>query len=345
MGLKEPKTALAGLLIKIKRRVTNAVKKSNLMSLCEEVTDLSWDHCEVVGPICDLHGITPTWLKEETPLASDVKVTKGIIAELFQYRRRNAKDITWRTVANEWWKKLFPGCDTIPNSSTIQTNWTVVDSTRQLLIRDSTVEAKDKFLSEEYSLPKSKPRKCEDSEPLYEDEPQQDLADVSTCSSDAGYDSASDSECSLSPYMLRRHGDTIAILHEMLEQEKQERATIDEQLKETQEKCKLAENCAAEAQIERDASQVALKKMQKETKKQTSKYERELKKATELSEKLQHELSSLQKSNVVRRLAKREAQLELEKEKVSKLEEEVEQLNNVVKELRRKKKNKTEQVR
>lgn len=59
MGLKEPKMHLAGLLAKIKRRVTSADKRGDFMILCEEMTDLSWNHKELVGPCCDLIGITP----------------------------------------------------------------------------------------------------------------------------------------------------------------------------------------------------------------------------------------------------------------------------------------------
>ena len=72
-----------------------------------------------------------------------------------------------------------------------------------------------------------------------------------------------------------------------------------------------------------------------------------LNKAGELSHKLEKEIhvQSLQATNVVRRLAKRETDLAKEQNKTCQLEKEVSDLHCTVTELRRMKKNKTEQLR
>lgn len=81
------KMVLAGLLSRIKRRAANAEKKGDLMLLCEEMTDLSGNQRETLGPACDEQGITPQWLREGFSISDDVNITNGIIAELYQYRK------------------------------------------------------------------------------------------------------------------------------------------------------------------------------------------------------------------------------------------------------------------
>lgn len=277
MGLKEPKMVLAGLLSKIKRRAANAEKKGDLMLLCEEMTDLSGNQRETLGPACDEQGITPQWLREGLSISDDVNITNGIIAELYQYRKRHS--ITWKTVADEWWCKLFPKADIVLPRGTIMSSWETVDRKKQILGRDSFAEAKEMFLKEKYTHLTSKPSRPAEDVPLV-DPPEALDINGDTIDTDDGYDTSSDS--SISPYMLRRHGDTIAILHELLEHERKDKALLQQQLEESEVKRNTAENRASEAESASDSKEAALKKMAKEHKKECSKYERELQKAAKL---------------------------------------------------------------
>ncbi|XP_041476948.1 uncharacterized protein LOC121425060 [Lytechinus variegatus] len=345
MGLEEPKMALAGLLdVLDTRRVANAEKQQKLILLCEEMTDLSGKKQDIVGPYCQKLGITPQWLQARDVLADDIIITNGIISELFQYRWRHS--IGWKTVMDDWWCKLFPSDDNVPLTSTVLSNWGAVDRKKQLLIRDRPLKEKDEFLQEKYIHPTTKtPRPTEDN--IHVDQVQQvDADDASSCV-DEGYTS----EVSVSPYMLRRHGDTIAILHELLEQEKQENCHLNHKLAESEmQRCVAetraseAESAAREAETARAMKDAEMTKMTKEHKKQCSVYERELQAAADLSRELNKDMKSLKSANIVRRLATRDAQLKNKTEKVSKLEKDIEKLHQVIKELRRTKRNRTEQI-
>ena len=261
----------------------------------------------------------------------------NIIAELYQYRR--TRSIKWKTVLEIWWPKLFPEKD-IPSSGTVITSWDSVVRKKALLSRDSSKEIKDDFLNKVYSHP-SKPMKPAAAVEIVPPEEEHDPVN-----NNAGYntdDSGVDVE--LSPYLLRRHGDTIAILHELLEQEKQEKTQIQQQLNETETLYSATQHRITEAEEARKDSEFSLKKMVTEHKKQCSKYERELKKANELGTKLRCELVSLQTANVVRRLASCNKNLSKQKERINTLEKEVQELHDTLTELRRIRKNKTEQVR
>jgi hypothetical protein len=84
MGLKEPKIALPTLLSKIKRKTAKAEKTGDWMQLCVEMTDLTGQKKDIVGPTCEIKGITPQWLEQGTPITESI--SNHIIAELFQYR-------------------------------------------------------------------------------------------------------------------------------------------------------------------------------------------------------------------------------------------------------------------
>ena len=113
----------------------------------------------------------------------------------------------------------------------------------------------------------------------------------------------------ISPYLLRHHGDTIKILHELLETEKKEKSCLEKQLADTEPSCRDAQQRASEAVECRKATDAALKTMGKEHVKECSKYKKELGKARELCEQLERQIQSLQATNVVRSLATRELDL------------------------------------
>lgn len=69
------------------------------MQLCVEMTDLTGQKKEIVGPVCDNKGITPQWLEQGTRTISEA-ISNHIIAELFQYRR--TKSMKWKTVLEVW---------------------------------------------------------------------------------------------------------------------------------------------------------------------------------------------------------------------------------------------------
>ena len=68
------------------------------------------------------------------------------------------------------------------------------------------------------------------------------------------------------------HGDTFAILHELLQQEKQEKADIQQQMAEARTECSAALQKASEAEESRRASKEFLKTLRKEHKNECSKY-------------------------------------------------------------------------
>ena len=340
MGIKEPKCTLPGILSKVKRTALKAITANNLASLCVEFTDFSGPK-NVIGSACQQLGITPSWLKEGCS-ALQGEVSNGIIAELFHYCRQNS--IPWKTVLDEWWCRLFPEkADEVhvPPMGTVQSSWKSVAEKKQTLSRDSSRELLEEFLRTPYSYPTKKPIKEEQLEDKHTNGNEPPLV----TQNDSGDDTLSTCDDVSSPYLLRKHGDTLAVLHELLETEKRDKKDLERQLLEVTSERNRAEQLNDENAARVNNAEGAVKEMMKSHQKECCKYQTKLKKADELCKQLEKEISSLSRSNVVRRLATKEKQLEREKGHVSELQEEIMKLNHEVDELMRLKKNRTEQVR
>ena len=205
--------------------------------------------------------------------------------------------------------------------------------------RDWTKEDRDQFLAAPYEVPQSRVPKdaSEDTENMEE------LPGVVFDEEDSGY-STGDEDANIR-YMLRSHGDTMAILHELLEEEKEQNKLLGSQLEKEKELRKAAENETRTAQQAAKQSACENIVLSDQHNKECSKYKHELKKAQELSEKLQKQVSLLTKTNVVRRLNTKTIQLAKLKMEVEALKEELINLNETLHEKRRESKNTTEKLR
>nr|XP_054753570.1 uncharacterized protein LOC129259298 [Lytechinus pictus] len=348
MGIKEPNCTLPGILSKVKRSALKAISADNLESLCEEYTDLSGSN-RVIGSACQQLGITPGLLKEGcSNLQGDI--SNGIIVELFHYRRRNS--IPWKTVLDEWWCALFPEkTGEVPHRGTVISSWKSVATRRIKLSRDSSRERLEEFLRTPYCYPTKRPINEEQLEDDHPDgnEPPLTTKDDSelplTTIDDSNEDIVSTFDDVSSPYLLRKHGDTLAVLHDLLETERREKKDLERQLREVESKRKKVEQLNDENAARVIKAEGAVKEMMKSHQKEFSKYQNKLKKADDLCKQLEKEICSLSRSNVFRRLATKEKQLDKEKKHVSELQKEIMKLNHEVDELMRLKKNRTEQVR
>lgn len=292
MGIKNPQGTVPGILSKVKRHALKAINTNNLISLCVEFPDLSGSI--IIGSACQQVGITHSWLKEGCS-ALEGKISNGIIAELFQYRRRNS--IAWKVVL-EWWCKLFPEkLDEIPPMGTVQSSWKSVDAKKQLLSRDSSRESLEEFLRTPYSLPTKKQVKVQE----LEDEPMNGDEPPPMTPNDSGYDTSSASDDVSAPYLLRKHGDTLAILHELLETEKREKKYLEKQLRDVTNERNRAEQLQNENAVKVNEAEAAVKEMLKSHQKECSKYQNKLKKADELCKQLEQKIFTLSRTNVVRR--------------------------------------------
>ena len=263
MGLKEPKIALTTILSKIKCKTAKAEKTGEWMQLCMEMSDLMGMQ-DIVGQMSDRARITPQWLQHGTPLSDSTCITNHIVAELYYYGRR--KSITWKSVLEEWWPKLCPLRVYTPPRGTVISSWESIVERKRVQSRDSSQENKEKFLTSVYSHPSPKPDKPPAEtveEPIPFLEP--------TENAHSGYDTDSNS-VEISPYLLRRHGDTIKILHELLETEKKEKSCLEKQLADTEANCRDAQQRAWEAEECKKATDAALKTMGKEHVQECSKY-------------------------------------------------------------------------
>ena len=161
LGVKQP-AHLVGLIAKINRHVAKAKKTGNYMPLCQEVPGLSKLAKEVIGPACNNAGITPAWLENEESLSGEHVITIKIIVELQQYRVR--KGVTWKTVTNKWWTKLFPGTEP-PPLGTVISSWENLAERKTRVSRTSSKVYRDDFLAGTYVLPILRPQKANDAQP------------------------------------------------------------------------------------------------------------------------------------------------------------------------------------
>ena len=212
--LKKPKH-LVGLIAKIKRHVTKAEKTGDFMLLCQEMPELSRSAKEVIGPACSGAGISPEWFDIDD-IFSGV-VTNHIIIELQQYRTR--KDIVWQIVVDKWWTQLFPGT-TKPVRGTVISSWNRLAEQNAQIRRDLSAQEKDTFWAKPlYQLPSPlPPRDVGQPEPDNDD-------DNSVTADDSGYDTACSDDTPIR-HILCSHGDTFTILHELLEEERQQRIEL-----------------------------------------------------------------------------------------------------------------------
>ena len=112
MGLKEPKTALPNLLPKLKRKTAKAEKTGDWMQLCLEMTDLTGQKKEIVGPtcMCEVKGITPQWLQQGTRLSK-----LSVVAE------RSSLPYSSSGVSNRMWVRI-PAVTLVSLSKTLNHN-------------------------------------------------------------------------------------------------------------------------------------------------------------------------------------------------------------------------------
>ena len=344
LGLKHPKN-LVGLISKINRYVSKAKKAGDFLLLCQEVPELLKTSTEIIGRCCTSLGILPNWLENDKEFTG--VITNHVIIELGQYRYR--KGIAWKTVVNKWWGKLFPGSEP-PILGTLQSIWDNLADKKVKISRNSS-EDKESFLAAAYKIPVSRPLRDEISREndaqLYDPN---DLNDNLSC--DNGYDSYGSNDDAPIRRILRSHGDTMVILHELLEDERLEQNALTEELEKEKDLRKTAEEKSSNLKEELKKNRIEQLTMADQYKKHVSKYTRELKKASELSESLKKEILSLSASNVARRLKTKTTQLQKEQSKSEKLTADVEQFQKKITELKdvldvkkRVNKNKTEQLR
>lgn len=340
LGLKHP-TNLVGLISKIKRHVAKAQKTGEFISLCHEMPGLSKSNKEIIGSACSSAGIFPEWLENDDVFSG--MISNQAIIELQQYRSR--KDIPWKTVVNKWWSKLFPGAIP-PPLGTVISSWNNLAARKIKITHNSSKEEKDKFLVSHYVLPVPRPPRDQNMDDVDVQDDESNTAD------DSGYDTSLSYDDTPIRYILRSHGDTIAILHELLEEERLENKALQTELEKEKELRTAAEKSSCTAQKAAKVSMADKLKLVEQHKKDCSKYKLELKKAAELSAKLEAEIRKLTASNVVRRLHTKTEQLEIEEAETTKLKSDVEKfkieivkLNEALLEKRRVNKNKTEQLR
>ena len=127
LGVKQP-PSLTGIIIKVNRYVAKAVTTWKFLPLCQEAREISKTQTETVGPACSLIGVTPEWLRNGVPCTATV--TNHVIFELLRFR--NKEGITWKTVQNMWWAKLFPSSNPPQFTGTIISNWEAVAKKRQV---------------------------------------------------------------------------------------------------------------------------------------------------------------------------------------------------------------------
>ena len=103
-----------------------------------------------LGPACSKIGIIPEWLNNNLNTQSCTEIiTNQVIVELQQYCNR--KHITWKTVHDVWWPKLFSE-SSVPNIQTKQQNCDLLAKRKQTKSRNCVKDEKEKFLQEPYVL-------------------------------------------------------------------------------------------------------------------------------------------------------------------------------------------------
>ena len=228
LGLKQPKH-LVGLISKVKRHVKKAEQSGNYLALCCEIPELSKTVKEIIGPACNKIGITPTWLGNDD--ICEGVISNKVILELHQFQSK--KSITWKTVVEKWWPKLFPGTvDQPPKLGTVSSSWTALAKNKEHISRTSTSDKTMTFLQNKYIVPTTRPANPEHVQHV--DDHMDMQQHVSSDTIDSGYETSSSSDNSddveSMNYILRSHGDTVTVLHELLEIERQEKLHLQEQL-------------------------------------------------------------------------------------------------------------------
>lgn len=144
---KQPSN-LTGVLTRVKRYVLKAEKTENFLPLCQEMKELSKSAAEVIGTACSSIGISPNWLN-----SSDIysgTVTNHAVIELQQYRYR--KGITWKTVRETCWSKLFHGT-VVHSIVATRMNWFSLAEKKKIISRNSSQDERGQFLCTPYVLP------------------------------------------------------------------------------------------------------------------------------------------------------------------------------------------------
>ncbi|XP_033632036.1 uncharacterized protein LOC117293722 [Asterias rubens] len=183
LGLKQP-SILTGVLAKVKRYVAKADKTGDYLPLCQEIPELSTTLIKVIGPACAAHGITPEWLGNADTCSRTL--TNHVVIELHHFRARNG--ITWKTVHDMWWTKLFPNTVTPPRG-TIQTNWESLAAKKKRVSRDLDKDKRESFLIANYELPQPRaPTDVND----YNDYELDDHEEQVSQNEDSGYNTMTD---------------------------------------------------------------------------------------------------------------------------------------------------------
>ena len=313
------------------------MRENNLHVLLEELP--RHNACEI-GPVCKATGVNLKWLCdhdscEPNEAHQPVKIiTNEMIVELSQFRSRN--QISWDNVCH-WWKKLFPNT-TVPPKGTICSSWLAVAAKKKNKRRRK--DGKE-FLESAYVLPVPRPVpvcKC-----INEAEEDDDIHEATQ---------NDEKEPVVMSYMPRSHGDTMEILHALVQEETEKRQQIEEHLlHESEMRYRSEEQCREEKQKREEVEKnfKKIKQEQNETnksyKKECKKYTKELQRAHELSTALQEELKRNKKLNVAKKLKRRDDEISKSKERIEQLGKEVQKLKTTVTELKRQKKNLTEQKR
>ena len=211
------------------RHVKKAEQTGNYLALCCEIPELSKTVKEIIGPVCNKIGITPTWLVNDD--ICEGVISNKVILELHQFRSK--KSITWKTVVEKWWPKLFPGTvDQPPKLGTVSSSWTALAKNKEHISRTSTSDKTMTFLQNKYIVPTTRPANPEHVQHV--DDHMDMQQNVSSDTIDSGYETSSSSDNSddveSMNYLLRSHGDTVTVLHELLEIEHQEKLHLQEQL-------------------------------------------------------------------------------------------------------------------
>eukprot|EP00057_Strongylocentrotus_purpuratus_P005542 XP_003731209.1 PREDICTED: uncharacterized protein LOC100893480 isoform X1 [Strongylocentrotus purpuratus] len=156
LGLQQPQI-LTGVIAKVERYVAKAEKSNDFLLLMQEMKELSKSQADEIGPACSKIGVTPEWLNNNLNTQTCTEtITNQVIVEIQQYCKR--KGITWKTVHDVWWPKLFPGTS-VPNIQTIARNWDLLAERKKTISRNCTKDEKETFLQTPYILAQSRPPK------------------------------------------------------------------------------------------------------------------------------------------------------------------------------------------
>lgn len=169
LGLKQPPN-VTGVIAKVKRYVAKAEKSNDFLLLMQEMKELSKSQADVIGPACSKIGVTPEWLNNNLNTQTCTEtITNQVIVEIQQYCKR--KGITWKTVHDVWWPKLFPETS-VPNIQTIHQNWNLLAERKKTKSRNCTKDEKETFLQTPYILAQS--RSLKQVSASADEEPEQD---------------------------------------------------------------------------------------------------------------------------------------------------------------------------